>query len=107
MRFKVLLNDDRSAYLRVFIELAGHLLRHAHAAMRSCISWQEAGVHSYSVIEAHEVRHRCVDGDFVWSWFINTEIGVVIDYFVGDFVFDNAITGGLMVDVFFGDPKSA
>ena len=91
--FKVLLNDDRGAYFRVFIELTGHLFGHAHTAMRGGIPWQEAGAHSYSVIEAHEVGHRCVYGNLVWSGLINTEVGVVVDHFVGDFVFDDAITG--------------
>ena len=64
-------------------------------------------MHTDAVVEAKEVWHGGVHSYLVGTWFVFTEVGIIVDGLAGDAVFDDTVDGGFVINVFFRDPESA
>lgn len=56
-------------------------------------------MHADTVVEAHEVWHRCVFEILTWTRFVKSDVSIVIDRFIGGSIFDNSVGRRLVVDI--------
>ena len=88
---KSLFNNDRRADLGVLEKFLRHACGHTDTSVRCRVSGKESGMHANTVVEAHEIRHRCAFEILARSGLVNTDIGIVINGFFGCTVLDDSV----------------
>ena len=86
-----LFNNDGGAYFCILEKLFCHKVRHSDTTVRGCISGKETCVHTDAVVESKEVWHRCANKHFVWPWFMNARVGILIENLTSNTMFNDAI----------------
>ena len=75
----------------MFVEFLGHVIGESDASVGGCVAREVAGVHADRFVKSQEIGHGSWLVIFSGSWFVFTDVCVVIDDLVRAFSFDDSV----------------